>query len=172
MSLLSEKAMHGYEVNQELERRDVRDWAGISRPQVYYSLKKLERLKLVSAAGGGGEPAAGPERKVFLATEVGVKALADALERRDWANQRPPPPFLTWLALSWRARPEAVRQMIHTRRSFLRMELDRETATLEEIRRESLTSPAPSLMVDLTIRQFVLELDWLDEVERRLLPPL
>ena len=167
LSLLSEKPMHGYEINAELERRDVRDWAGISRPQVYYSLKKLERSGLVAAAPGD-VPSAGPERRVFLTTPPGVEALAQALERPDWTNQRPPPPFLTWLALSWRARPQAVRQMIHHRRSFLRAELEREKATREDIRRESPTSAAPFLMVDLTIRQFDLELGWLDEVEQKL----
>ena len=35
LSLLAERPMHGYQANLELERREVRDWAGISRPQVY-----------------------------------------------------------------------------------------------------------------------------------------
>ncbi len=41
LSLLAERPMHGYQANLELERREIRDWAGISRPQVYYSLEKL-----------------------------------------------------------------------------------------------------------------------------------
>ena len=41
LSLLAERPMHGYEANLELERRCIRDWAAISRPQVYYSLEKL-----------------------------------------------------------------------------------------------------------------------------------
>ena len=44
LSLFSERPMHGYEANLELERREIRDWAGISRPQVYYSLDKLQSL--------------------------------------------------------------------------------------------------------------------------------
>ncbi len=47
LSLLAERAMHGYQVNLELERREVRDWAGISRPQVYYSLEKLAAANAV-----------------------------------------------------------------------------------------------------------------------------
>src|ERR1700687_1719675 len=50
LSLLAERAMHGYEANLELERRNVRDWTGISRPQVYYSLEKLGTLGLIRAA--------------------------------------------------------------------------------------------------------------------------
>ncbi len=45
LSLLSEQPMHGYQLNQTLENREVRDWAVISRPQVYYSLRKLKRLE-------------------------------------------------------------------------------------------------------------------------------
>ena len=41
LSLLAERPMHGYQANAELVRREIRDWAGISRPQVYYSLEKL-----------------------------------------------------------------------------------------------------------------------------------
>ena len=44
LSLLAERPMHGYEANALLEFRKVRDWAGVSRPQVYYSLDKLARL--------------------------------------------------------------------------------------------------------------------------------
>src|ERR1051326_4537554 len=44
LSLLAERPMHGYQANAELARREVQNWAGISRPQVYYSLQKLSRL--------------------------------------------------------------------------------------------------------------------------------
>ena len=104
LSLLAERPMHGYQANLELERRQVRDWAGISRPQVYYSLEKLARLGLIRGAESE-EPLAGPERRVFVTSAKGRAALADALEREDWTTQRERPPFLTWIALSWQARP-------------------------------------------------------------------
>src|SRR6267378_2984896 len=50
LSLLAERPMHGYQANLELERREIRDWAGISRPQVYYSLEKLEREGMIRAS--------------------------------------------------------------------------------------------------------------------------
>ena len=80
LSLLAERPMHGYEANQELQRRQVQDWAGISRPQVYYSLDKLARLQFVYGTDTD-EPQAGPERRVFATTAKGRTALADALER-------------------------------------------------------------------------------------------
>src|ERR1700758_2879233 len=102
LSLLAERPMHGYEANAELERRQVRDWAGISRPQVYYSLDKLAQLALI-AASDDGQVAAGPERRVYSTTAKGKKALADALAEQRWSQQRERPPFLTWMALSWQA---------------------------------------------------------------------
>ena len=54
LSLLAERPMHGYQVNLELERRQVRDWAGISRPQVYYSLDKLQAQGLIRAGESEG----------------------------------------------------------------------------------------------------------------------
>src|SRR5947209_6794541 len=90
LSLLAEQPMHGYQANLELERRQVQDWAGISRPQVYYSLEKLARLGLIRESGDQ-EPALGPERRVFSTSAKGRSALAAALEREDWTTQRERP---------------------------------------------------------------------------------
>src|SRR5438067_5219359 len=75
LSLLAERPMHGYQTNLELERRQVRDWAGISRPQVYYSFEKLARMGLLRASRDA-EPAGGPERTVLATTAKGREALA------------------------------------------------------------------------------------------------
>src|SRR5215470_434270 len=76
LSLLAERPMHGYEVIAELERRQIHDWASVSRPQVYYSLDKLQRLGLLKAAVDEA-PAAGPERRVLTTTASGRTRLAD-----------------------------------------------------------------------------------------------
>src|SRR5580658_10194894 len=129
LSLLAERPMHGYEANLELERRQVRDWAGVSRPQVYYSLEKLARAGLIRA-GRDESPAAGPDRCVYRTSAKGRAALAGALEREDWTTGRDRPPFLTWLALSWQASPAVAHIQVTRRREFLEKELSREQATL------------------------------------------
>src|SRR3569833_2991759 len=93
LSILAEQPMHGYQANALLEFRQVRDWAGVSRPQVYYSLEKLARLDLIRAVKSEGEPG-GPERHAFDTTEKGRAALADALERENWTEQKERPAFL------------------------------------------------------------------------------
>jgi DNA-binding PadR family transcriptional regulator len=168
LSLLAEQPMHGYEANLELERREARDWAAISRPQVYYSLEKLARLGLIRVAEDE-EAAAGPERRSFATTARGRAALARALEREDWTTHRDRPPFLTWMALSWQARPGVFGQQLERRRKFLEQELAREQATLRDIRKE-VGHPFHEAvwMVSLTIQQFGVELRWLNKVSREL----
>jgi len=87
LSLLAERPMHGYQANLELERREIRDWANLSRPQVYYSMEKLARTGLIRAAETG-QPAAGPERSTFETTAKGRAALASTLEHQEWTTQR------------------------------------------------------------------------------------
>ena len=168
LSLLAERPMHGYQANLELERRCIRDWAALSRPQIYYSLEKLSAAGFIRAAGDA-EAAAGPERTVFETTAKGRDAIADALERQDWALQRDRPPFLTWVALSWLARPGIFAIQVQRREKFLRRELKRERETLNSILQE-VGHPyhEAAWMVTLMIEQFGTELRWLRNVRREL----
>jgi DNA-binding PadR family transcriptional regulator len=168
LSLLAERPMHGYQANLELERREIRDWANLSRQQVYYTLEKLARAGLVRAAETD-EPAGGPERSTFETTAKGREALADALEQTDWTTQRERPPFLTWLALSWQARPDVVRLQLRRREEFLERELAREKETLESILKEVGHPYHEAVwMVSLMIEQFETERKWLKRVQREM----
>jgi DNA-binding PadR family transcriptional regulator len=171
LSLLAERPRHGYQANLELVRREVQDWAGVSRPQVYYSLEKLAAQGLIRASHDT-ESAAGPERTVYATAAKGRAALADALEREDWATQRDRPAFLTWMALSWQARPGVFRRQLKRRQEFLEKEREREEATLQSILAEVGHDFHEAVwMVSLMIEQFRAELRWLEnlagEVKRR-----
>jgi DNA-binding PadR family transcriptional regulator len=164
LSLLAEQPMHGYQANAELDRRQVQDWAGVSRPQVYYSLEKLARLGLI-AETGDHEPALGPERRIFSTTAKGRAALAAALERESWTNQRERPAFLTWMALSWQASPPSVLNQLRRREKFLEAELERELETLQAVKAEVGHGFHEAVwMIKLVIEQFRTELSWLRQV--------
>ena len=165
LSLLAERPMHGYQANAELVRREVQDWAGISRPQVYYSLEKLARLGLLRAAADKNE-AEGPERQVYAVTARGAEALADALEREDWTTGRERPTFLTWIALSWQARRGVFARQLHRRRKFLQGEIAREKETLDSVLEEVGHQHHEAVwMISLMVAQFETELRWLDKVK-------
>jgi len=168
LSLLAERPMHGYQANLELERRQIREWAGISRPQVYYSLEKLGRLGLIGKANTS-ELAAGPERSVFATNAAGRARLADALESEEWTTQRERPPFLTWIALSWQARPGIFDRQLRRRSAFLEKELEKEIATLRSIRQEVGHRFHEAVwMVSLTIQQLRTELRWISKLQGEL----
>jgi DNA-binding PadR family transcriptional regulator len=168
LSLLAERPMHGYQANLELERREIRDWANLSRPQVYYSMEKLARAGLIRALETG-ELAAGPERSTYETTTKGRAALAEALEHAEWTTQRDRPAFLTWLGLSWQARHGTVRKQLRRREEYLERELAREKETLESILKEVGHAHHEAVwMVRLMIEQFETERMWLKRVEREM----
>jgi DNA-binding PadR family transcriptional regulator len=171
LSLLAEHPRHGYDVVAELERRQIRDWASVSRPQVYYSLDKLQRLGLIRP-GADEEPAAGPERRVLATTAAGRARLADALEREDWTTGRDRPLFLTWMALSWLARPGVFEAHLKRRQAYLSGQIARERQTLRAVENEVGHPYHEAVwMLTVVIEQLETELRWvgnvLDEAGRR-----
>src|SRR5256714_5954820 len=171
LSLLAERPMHGYEVNATLEERKIREWAPVSRPQIYYSLDKLTRLGLIRV-GADESPAAGPERRVFETTASGRDRLADALESKHWVDNRVHQPFLIWLALSWQARPRTFRKQLSDREKILEARLSEERATLKDVLGEVGHPYHEAVwMLQLVIEQMESEKRWvnrlLKEAEKR-----
>ena len=168
LSLLAERPMHGYEANALLEFRHVREWAAVSRPQIYYSLEKLARMGLIGAKEAeGGKP--GPDRRVYATTAEGRRALAKALEREEWTGQLERPLFLTWLALSWQCGPGVFRAQLERRRQFVEQALREKKETLEDVLAEVGHSYHEAVwMLKLAIVRLEAERAWLEEVSREL----
>jgi DNA-binding PadR family transcriptional regulator len=164
LSLLAERTMHGYEVNATLEDRKIRDWAPVSRPQVYYSLDKLTKLKLIRVTSED-LPSAGPERRVLATTALGRQHLADALETKTWVNQKVHQPFLIWLALSWQARPRTFRKQLNRRMKVVEARLAEERATLADVLTEVGHPYHEAVwMLQLIIEQLEIELRWVQRI--------
>lgn len=169
LSMLAEQPMHGYELWSELERRQVAKWASITKTQVYYSLHKLETVGHIETVDGDVE-SLGPERRVYRPSDGGRRVLSDQLAHAKWATQRPPDPFLTWLVLSWQARPRDFAAQIGRRRKFVAKQLEDDTAALDAIIAETSPTSDAAMIVRLGLRQFEVELAWLDEVAARQRP--
>jgi len=164
LSLLAERPMHGYEVNATLEDRKIRDWAPVSRPQIYYSLDKLAKLRLIRVTSENS-PSAGPERRVLETTAAGKESLADALEGKSWVNQKVHQAFLIWLALSWRARPRTFRKQLNARKKIIEEKLAGERATLADVLTEVGHPYHEAVwMLQLMIDQLKAELRWVERI--------
>ncbi|KAA9143505.1 PadR family transcriptional regulator [Microbacterium lushaniae] len=73
LGLIVERPQHGYELEQVIEQRGIRQWTDIGFSSIYYLLAKLEKRGLVEAAHASGGAKA---RRVFRATARGRDAAA------------------------------------------------------------------------------------------------
>ncbi|MFI5486213.1 PadR family transcriptional regulator [Micromonospora echinaurantiaca] len=73
LGLIVESPRHGYDLEQVIERRGIRQWTEIGFSSIYYLLAKLESRGLVHAPDA---PAAAKSRRVFHATDAGREAAS------------------------------------------------------------------------------------------------
>lgn len=75
LHLLLDKPRHGYEIEEVIEQRGMREWTAIGFSSIYYLLNKLEKAGMVEKRAEDAER--GPARKVFSLTPAGVNALRE-----------------------------------------------------------------------------------------------
>ena len=77
LGLVAEQPRHGYQVEQVIAERGMREWTEIGFSSIYYLLRKLAGMGLIiSSLVQSGH---GPARKVYRATEEGGVALRQEL---------------------------------------------------------------------------------------------
>lgn len=93
LSLIVERSRHGYEIEQVIEEREMRNWTEVGFSSIYYVLKKLEKKGLVE--GQIEKPVGkGPARKVYHITTAGLEAYHNATIE---ALSNPIPPYSAFL---------------------------------------------------------------------------
>jgi|SRR5579862_5553621 len=168
LRLLADRPMHGHRASLELKRHQLRTWTGISRPQVYWSLKKLEKMGLICEVDNG-ESTQPRHRRVFAPTLESPGALNKSLERIYWAAHLPRPLFFAWLVLARDVPPSVIQRQLSRRKKFLQHEIASERAVLRDVREEtSATSRRIDWVISLNIKQMTLELLWLRKFQKRI----
>ncbi|MBM3122266.1 MAG: PadR family transcriptional regulator [Chloroflexi bacterium] len=79
LSLVAEAPRHGYEIEQVIRQRGMREWADLGFSSIYYLLGRLERRGLVRSARRPSPE--GPLRRVYRCTPAGASALRQAVVR-------------------------------------------------------------------------------------------
>jgi DNA-binding PadR family transcriptional regulator len=167
LCLLAERPMHGHQASLELARRKLRRWTGVSRPQVYWSLNKLEKMGLICAIEIGDVPPP-RQRRVFTPTIDSGKALEKSLGRKYWTTQSARPLFLAWMLLAHDLPPELLRRQVRCRANFIEGELTREKNMRRLLRKEDQPqSYTIDWVMGLNIDQLESELRWLRKWELR-----
>jgi DNA-binding PadR family transcriptional regulator len=73
LGLVIERPQHGYDMEQVIEQRGIRQWTDIGFSSIYYLLTKLEQCGLLHVPQA---PAAAKSRRVFHATTEGREVAA------------------------------------------------------------------------------------------------
>jgi DNA-binding PadR family transcriptional regulator len=97
LSLIAEQPRHGYDLEQIIEARGMREWTEIGFSSIYYLLNKLEDGGLVESQLRQTE-GKGPARKIYRITQIGRQALIERALAALSAPQSGSSPFLLGLA--------------------------------------------------------------------------
>lgn len=136
LGLVIEQPRHGYDLEQLIERRGIRQWTDIGFSSIYYVLGKLEQRALIAAVKDGGAKS----RRVFHATAEGRRVAADEAFRFIAELRAVPHTVLVGVAnlamLSKRDYREALRSRL--------TQLDARIAAVEDAARSQEPLPRPA----------------------------
>lgn len=97
LTLIVEQPRHGYEIEQIIEGRGMREWTEVGFSSIYYLLKKLEKAGLITSRTEAAE-GRGPSRKVYRSTSSGMEACQEATIQALATMHRCYPPLLLGIA--------------------------------------------------------------------------
>jgi DNA-binding PadR family transcriptional regulator len=97
LSLILEQPRHGYDIETQIEERNMRDWTDIGFSSIYAVLKKLEKKGWIQAETGLSVGQGAP-RKVYGITETGRQAQTAAVVEALSTPGRPNSSLLLGLA--------------------------------------------------------------------------
>lgn len=75
LGLIAEMPRHGYELDQAIEQRNMREWTQIGFSSIYFVLGKLQKRGLVRGKKLAGASAGTTSKKVYSLTPAGRRTL-------------------------------------------------------------------------------------------------
>jgi DNA-binding PadR family transcriptional regulator len=157
LSLVAERPRHGYEIDQVIRERGMRDWTEVGFSSIYYLLKKLERDGQIE--GRLEEAQRGPARKVYHVTQDGRRTFRAAVLDALSVPVRPRSPLQLGLANLPSILPAEAMAALEQYRSAL-------AARLEEVeKKQQRQQPLPffvDAMFEHSMVMIKAELGWLE----------
>ncbi len=159
LGLVAEMPRHGYQLEQVIEQRIMREWTQIGFSSIYFVLGKLEMLKLVSAKRPVEATVNSKARKIYSVTKAGRNALV-VQTRAALSTVRPTYSSVLLGMINWPvlARDDAL-QALQARRDAI----EAEVARLSNIQIDQ--QPLPDFveaLFDHSIGQLNSEFKWVD----------
>lgn len=166
LGLIVEKPRYGYEIDQVIEARNMRDWTEIGFSSIYHILNRLEKNGYLTARLEAPQ-GRGPARKVYEITEDGraawYQATLDALSN-PVKNERPF--YLGMAGLSAVPKEEALQALDRYSRQL------RENRELVYARRMEVRDDNDFFFVDAMfdygLELLDVEINWIETFKQRL----
>ena len=137
LGLVIERPQHGYDLEQTIDRRGIRQWTEIGFSSIYYLLTKLEGRGLVHVPDA---PAAAKSRRVFHATPEGRAAAARNALALVAESGPAPQPLLVGIANLGLFSEDEYRQALRTRLAAVEARL----VAVREAERSQALLPLPA----------------------------
>ena len=157
LSLIAEQPRHGYDIEQVIEARGMREWTEIGFSSIYYLLKKMEKDGMIESHLQPPE-GKGPARKVYSITQPGKQAQLEGTLAALSTPQTGSAPFLLGLSNYPVVSQEQALSALNTY-------ADRLDGTLNHmLQRAEIQSPLPPFIEAMFDYSRVLaetELDWI-----------
>jgi len=158
LGLLVEKPSHGYDLEQLIETRGMREWTELAFSSIYYILKRLEKRGLIAPQ----KPGKKKTRKSYAPTPGGY-ALHKKTTLHRLAKPGPSYPSILLAMANWPAvEQEEARAALQNRR----LELEKTQNGLI-----AKTPPAPdfvAVLFDYSISHIACEINWIDRALEKL----
>jgi DNA-binding PadR family transcriptional regulator len=164
LSLIAEHPRYGYEIEQIIEERGMRDWTEIGFSSIYYLLNKLEKGALIESRLEKPE-GRGPARKVYALTEEGRWAQQEGALQALGSPQQASAPFLLGLSCYPGLPRDRVLESLLGYIDKLNARLDNVDRRVEEL------GPLPPFiasMFDYSRTLIVAERDWVQNFVREM----
>ncbi|MEE9375196.1 MAG: PadR family transcriptional regulator [Rhizobiaceae bacterium] len=161
LGLVVEMPRHGYELEQMIEQRGMREWTQIGFSSIYFVLGKLEKAGLVAAK----KPTGAKAKKIYTATAIGHEAL-QAQTLMTLANVHPTSSSVLLGMAHWPLlQLDEALQALQKRHTTL----NKEHARLQEV--ASSQQPLPDFVAalfDNSISQLQAEIEWVKRTLQRM----
>lgn len=132
LSLICEQPLHGYEIEQQINRRNMRAWTNLSSSSIYYILQRLEAKGYIEPAPPTPSARGGP-RKIFQITAAGELQWKEATLKALSQPKITYTEFLMGLHNLWNIAPGEALQAVRAYRNWLENDLQRQRDELEQL---------------------------------------
>lgn len=163
LSLVNERETHGYELNETIEYRGMRDWTDVAFSSIYAVLNRMEKSKLISSRlDPSGK---GPARKLYRVTKKGRGELLRAVKL--YISEPEPPKSRLSLGAAYI-------ELLHAKEAIECLEtyssqLQERLSRMKDVREKQHPLPfGAEIIFDLGVVKANAELEWVVSVTKQL----